>query len=110
MEAGGIAGMNDGLIEDCSEKDGRGNYGTVESSYMVGGVAGVNTGEITDCSNSGLVRTGWGCSGGVCGINLNGEIRDSSNSSLVTGRGPVGGVAGINSFLRCLSIILQLQQ
>ena len=74
---GGIAGVNSGLIEDCSFK------GDVIGADSVGGIAGVNTasGLIVGCKTSGSVSAAH-FSGGVAGTNA-GSIRNCSNQSNV---------------------------
>ena len=75
--AGGIAGINRGVIENCSFA------GTVSGGNSVGGLVGVNdvTGTIRDSAGSGSV-TGKSMTGGIAGKNL-GVISGCRNSARV---------------------------
>lgn len=114
--AGGIAGINLGIVLDCS------NSGNVNAVYTdseismddlelddienmsadnvigksdIGGVAGYSSGIIQRCSNSGTVgyqHTGYNI-GGIVG-RQSGELRACTNTGHVFGRKDVGGIAG----------------
>lgn len=70
---GGIAGINAGIIRNCSVQ------GSVFGMEAVGGIAGRNTesGEILNCTNEAEVH-GMRRTGGITGFN-EGLIRDSEN-------------------------------
>lgn len=82
--AGGIAGINSGVIENCSF------MGTVSGGNSVGGIAGVNDvgGTVRDSAAGGSI-TGKSMTGGIAGKNL-GVISGCSNSACVniTGADP----------------------
>ncbi len=111
---GGVAGWNDGTIENCYNTGkvsavgqqlggvvGR-NDGTITNSYNtgevsgssnVGGVAGSNFGTIENCYNTGKVSAVGQQLGGVVGSN-SGTITNSYNTGEVSGSEHVGGVVG----------------
>ena len=74
---GGIAGINNGVLSDCSF------MGTVEGNRNTGGIAGINssTGMILNCSSSGVLY-GQTMTGGIAGYNL-GVIDGCENSAYV---------------------------
>jgi len=111
---GGIAGINDEIIRNCS------NTGEIGSSYSInnyghrkGGIAGRNFGSINECYNSGSV-SGPGFNGGIVGMNGDlldnnlGLIQNCYNSGTIDGGsssdpyglgtiiGYTGGIAGQN--------------
>ena len=75
--AGGIAGENNGTIENCTYT------GSVSGKQNTGGIAGINgtTGNIKKCNVSGTI-SGENMTGGIAGYNL-GEIASSQNDSYV---------------------------
>ena len=75
--AGGIVGVNNGTVENCSFT------GTVTGGNSVGGLVGLNnvTGTIRDCKAGGSI-TGKSMTGGIAGKNL-GVISGCSNSAFV---------------------------
>ncbi len=88
---GGIAGQNEGTIENCSFS------GTVNgdtTSDNVGGIVGENssTGTVSNSINNATVK-GRDQVGGVVGQN-NGTVINSSNNDSVTGNNQTGGIAG----------------
>lgn len=111
---GGIAGINDGVISECSSAS-RVNIEELEptldlagmdmGSFNVtrnvinrnnmGGIAGYSTGLVTDCKNEGTIgykHTGYnvgGIVGDQCGIVLN-----CTNQGEIYGRKDVGGIVG----------------
>lgn len=76
-QAGGIAGENGGLIENCAFT------GVVLGRNSIGGIAGLNTlnGRIENCAVSGSI-TGQSMTGGIAGKNL-GTISGCENLSLI---------------------------
>ena len=62
---GGIAGVNNGTIQNCAFQ------GSVQGKASVGGIAGLNgkTGQITACSSAGFLY-GENATGGIAGRNL----------------------------------------
>ena len=87
--AGGLCGMNYGLIANCF------NTGTVNGDSFVGGVCGKNEGIITDCYSTGKISAEHDV-GGVCGWN-EGTITSCYNTGSVTGGEFTGGICGDNS-------------
>ena len=87
-KAGGVCGVNNGDITNCS------NTGIVGGQTKVGGVCGQNFGNIINCNNTGTV-SGDDYIGGVCGQNCSAIIR-SNNTGIVSGQSKVGGVCGQN--------------
>ena len=77
VNIGGIAGLNSGLILNCSFD------GIVAGTDYVGGIVGVNelTGIISECKTSGMV-TGTHFTGGIAGTN-HGNIAKCTNESMV---------------------------
>ena len=87
---GGIAGRNNGTIENCSVS------GSVSGTYRVGGIAGVNYGTIKACYNTGNVSgTVAESIGGIVGYNR-GTIENCSVSGSVSGTYAVSGIVGYN--------------
>ena len=101
--AGGVAGMNDGTIENCSVS------GSVSSNYSAGGVVAQQFGNsITRCSSSATVK-GTGEVGGVAGKTDNsatltacyatGNVTFERASTINTFAGGVVGSNGTGSIL-----------
>ena len=101
--AGGVAGMNDGTIENCSVS------GSVSSNYSAGGVVAQQFGNsITKCSSSATVK-GTGEVGGVAGKTDNsatltacyatGNVTFERASTINTFAGGVVGFNGTGSIL-----------
>lgn len=89
-ETGGIAGLNQGTIENVKVK------GIVTgSATYIGGIVGDNIGTIIDSYAYGTV-TGQDNVGGIAGYNK-GTITRSCTEGTVTGEGVVGGITGINA-------------
>ncbi len=61
-QIGGIAGLNYGIISDCSFK------GNVEGNAHIGGICGENQGSIKNCTVAGSIE-GKQAAGGICGKN-----------------------------------------
>ena len=76
---GGIAGVNDGAIRNCSFR------GAVKGEASVGGIAGRNdeTGEISGCTVAGTVQ-GLDGTGGITGRNFGLLIKCENNASINT--------------------------
>ncbi len=92
---GSIAGVNLGIIENCSAD------GEISGFYGVGGIIGYNCNRISNCSFSGTVSdsgsSGNGSSnsfGGVAGVNDAGTIENCTAEGTISGQQAVGGVAG----------------
>ena len=92
---GSIAGVNRGIIENCSAD------GEISGFYGVGGIIGYNCNRISNCSFSGTVSdsgsSGNGSSnsfGGVAGVNDAGTIENCTAEGTISGQQAVGGVAG----------------
>ncbi|MDR0495657.1 MAG: SUMF1/EgtB/PvdO family nonheme iron enzyme [Treponema sp.] len=84
---GGLAGVNNGTIENC--------YTTASVSGMaeIGGMAGVNNGAIKNCYTTGNVSGEGYLIGGVAGRN-SGTMRYCYATGRISGGDRVGGVAG----------------
>lgn len=103
--AGGIAGWNDGSINNCSTYA---TLGTQQDGYAyLGGIVGINSGAVTNSAPAASITVrGRYIIGGVAGLNLTGAsiTYNTSNSIPVTVQANecAGGVAGVN----CGSIAL----
>lgn len=113
-QTGGIAGVNDGLISNCTSKSrvntqeldttldiGGVDVGTLNLTQNVidrndmGGIAGESTGIISDCVNYGKIgfaHTGYNV-GGIAG-KQSGKVITCSNEGEIYGRKDVGGIVG----------------
>lgn len=118
---GGITGVNDGRIENCSTTS---NTIILRKGVFVGGIAGVFTGEPTklpftkgiyNCVNNATIKTDEailvnyaGATGGICGYlicpenaqqlkNLSVSIKDCiNNGNLTSSAACTGGIVGIS--------------
>ncbi len=104
--AGGIAGWNDGSINNCRTYA---TLGTQQDGYAyLGGIVGINNGTVTDSAPAASITVrGRYIIGGVAGLNLTGasiSYNNSDNTIPVTVQANecAGGVAGVN----CGSIAL----
>lgn len=103
--AGGIAGWNDGSINNCSTYA---TLGTQQDGYAyLGGIVGINSGAVTNSAPAASITVrGRYIIGGVAGLNLTNAsiIYNTSNNIPVTVQANdcAGGVAGVN----CGSIAL----
>lgn len=85
--AGNIAGINKGTIENCK------NTSPIQGASYVGGIAGRNEGTIKNCINTGAVK-GYAVVGGITGSNNN-RIENCKNTGSVTADSSrAGGIAG----------------
>lgn len=97
--AGGIAGWNDGSINNCSTYA---TLGTQQDGYAyLGGIVGINSGAVTNSAPAASITVrGRYIIGGVAGLNLTGAsiTYNTSNSIPVTVQANecAGGVAGVN--------------
>lgn len=103
--AGGIAAINRGTIEDCSNSA---SVSVTSSVGFAGGIAGVNYGTIESSSNIGAVSasSSGSCIGGISGAAREGSIRQSQNSGTIIlsaanivsdyNEGCAGGITGLN--------------
>lgn len=96
---GGVAGLNEGLITDCTLS---GSMGSATQDY-IGGIAGLNVGgrtagTIKNCTaGKNCTVTGRTAVGGIVGFNLTGgRVQNCTGSANVSGTGRVGGIAGEN--------------
>jgi len=97
---GGIAGMNDGTVQNCYSTVTVTGNASLEFGgnfcLSIGGIVGENySGTIRNCYSTGTV-TGGKNVGGVAGDNLSGTILNCYSTSAVTGVNSVGGVVGRN--------------
>lgn len=98
--AGGIAGWNDGSINNCHTYA---TLGTQQDGYAyLGGIVGINNGTVTDSAPAASITVrGRYIIGGVAGLNLTGasiSYNNSDNTIPVTVQANecAGGVAGVN--------------
>ena len=96
---GGVAGLNEGIIRDCTLS---GSMGSATQDY-IGGIAGLNVGggtagTIENCTaGKNCTVTGRTAVGGIVGFNLSGgRVQGCTGSANVSGAGRVGGIAGEN--------------
>ena len=103
--AGGIAGWNDGSINNCHTYA---TLGTQQDGYAyLGGIVGINNGTVTDSAPAASITVrGRYIIGGVAGLNLtNASITYNTSDSIpvtVQANECAGGVAGVN----CGNIVL----
>lgn len=92
MNIGGIAGYNEGTIENCA------NIGGLSGNlYFAGGIAGSNYGSVVGCLNNASVTTTTRYAGGIVGSNgENGRIEECFNSGAISAKNNAGGIAGNN--------------
>ena len=95
---GGIAGINDGTIENASNAA---NISYDKIVYYLGGISGYNKGTIKNVSNSGAI-TGVDSQnlqvGGIVGSNFSqGKIEKASNTGSITGGQNARDIAGSNA-------------
>lgn len=106
---GGIAGFNQGTIEDCHIKASANNESLISGSgdeVFAGGITGTNMGTISKCSNAATIQVGGsnhtdGCyyAGGITGVSLivitncfnTGNI---NNTDKIPDNIALGGIAG----------------
>ena len=103
---GGVAGLNEGLITNCTLS---GSMGSATQDY-IGGIAGLNVGgstagTIENCTaGKNCTVTGRATVGGIVGFNLSGgRVQNCTGSANVSGTGRVGGIAGENGGVIVLS-------
>jgi hypothetical protein len=89
---GGIVGINDGLVENCSIS----GTSIITALEAAGGIVGKNNGTVQNCYNTGSVTGTSEGSGGIAGMNF-GMIANCYNTGDIGGDSLVGGVAGYNS-------------
>lgn len=104
MYVGGVAGQNDGTVENCSVD------GTVTGtgSTDTGGIVGCNYGTISGCKAEGTVTGGESNVGGIAGESaLGATIEGCYSTAAVSGSTYVGGVVGSlgnnSSLMACYS-------
>lgn len=89
---GGIAGLNNGLIQNCQF------YGHVEGTYNLGGIAGRNHGEIKNCYAQVTVDGKTEQFGGIVGFSGIGTLIENCGAEItfVTTLNPdkIGGIVG----------------
>jgi len=85
---GGVVGVNEGIVEDCSAQ------ATVEGYRYVGGLTGTNNGTVEGCSAQATVK-GYQYVGGLAGANA-GNLESCSSSGDVTGSSDAGQLVGYN--------------
>ena len=99
--AGGMAGYNSGIIENCYVT------GTITGGGFVGGMAGYNDGEIKNCYTVCNVAGSGSYTGGITGLNYTGrKIANCYATGIITGIDRVGGIVGQNygTVDRCVAL------
>lgn len=88
--AGGIAGYNTGIIENCVSDT------SISGKPTGGGIAGANEGIVTGCINRGTITGSSNDVGGIAGVSKGGEIALSINYGTVssTSYSYAGGITG----------------
>ncbi len=93
-EVGGICGINEGTVENCSVT------GAVTSSGhadFVGGICGTNDGLVQRCYSGAAVSAGNSSAGGICGRSRpqqGGRIENCYNAGAVSAKWFAGGICG----------------
>lgn len=95
---GGIAAVNEGIIENCTFS------GSVKAYNDVGNVGGIvgrqEGGTVDNCKNTadiiGKIKDDTDYIGGIVGYNEDGQILNCVNEGKVTGNDNVGGITGMN--------------
>lgn len=97
-KSGTIAGVNSGIIINCSTNNGNILSTITDYSNMaeLGGICGINSdnGIIKNCTNYSNVTGSGKLIGGICGYNLGGDIESCYNYGIVKGTYQVGGIVG----------------
>ncbi len=94
MYTGGIAGGNYNMVRRCE------NYGTVlagknsNNGMSAGGIVGTNNAMLEECANFGEITAATGNAGGIAGSFDKGTIRNSYNRGKITGPKQIGGLVG----------------
>ncbi len=90
--AGGLVGMNTGMISNC-----RATISVWNGGEMVGGLIGENyKGTISNCYSTGGIEC-YELAGGLVGFNRNGPISECYSTTYVGGYVDIGGLTGSNS-------------
>ena len=108
---GAIAGINMGLIENCTITEGKVNSAGLQTETgffsAVGGICGSvsDKGMVKNCVNSADVSGSYKLVGGICGYMPNGTIQNCINKGNVKGPFQIGGICGCagigSSIQRC---------
>ena len=88
MNVGGIAGQNNGTIENSY------TMGNISGTSNVGGIAGQNQSVIKNCYSAGNISSSSNNAGGIAGLMPAGSIEYCYATGSVTGASNVGGIAG----------------
>lgn len=94
LHTGGIAGFNQGVIENCTGQ-GQVNITENENAMDTGGIAGYSSGTVTGCVNHSAVgyqHTGYN-TGGIAG-RQKGVIENCQNHGVIQGRKDISGIVG----------------
>ena len=91
QSVGGIVGENNNLVIGCT------NTGAITANYNAGGIAGYSAtySTIQNCVNNGNVRSNGNDAGGITPEML-GVVRNCYNTGTVTGKDYTGGIAGFS--------------
>ncbi len=94
MYTGGIAGGNYNVVRRCE------NYGTIiagknsNNGMSAGGIVGTNNALLEECANYGEITAATGNAGGIAGAFAKGIIRNCYNRGIITGPTQIGGLVG----------------
>jgi hypothetical protein len=96
---GGIAGLNFGMIKNCTNSAAITDDTAVSGNENVGGITGLNSGKISFCCNAGNISGENRC-GGISGKNSRekmGAVSNISycyNTAAISGGSYIGGISG----------------
>jgi len=94
---GGIAGRNNGVIENCYSSANIECISSLDSPMYFGGICGYNSGSIKNCHNTGEVGYASKYHGGIAGYN-SGTVSDCTNTAETHyGYKYSGGIVGENT-------------
>ena len=91
-QVGGVAGVNNGIIEGCyfSGK-------VVATNQSVGGIVGENNGNVTNCYSLAYVQ-GTNMVGGLVGYNKQASVSNCYHSGAIIGNSSVGALVGADTY------------
>ena len=95
-EAGGVAGINIGTIEEAASS-GSVQPASAEGGNEFGGIAGVNNGGTIANSQSSADISGASFAGGIVGQIKGGTVSGVQFTSSISGATVAGGIAGLNA-------------
>ncbi len=87
--AGSVCAINEGIVENCSSKNG-----SLTCNKLTGGIVGLNIGKVESCVNYNKIYGNY-LIGGIVGYNY-GEVSNCNNSGRIGGDNGAGGIVGYN--------------